>query len=103
MAVQTITEPSADAQQVRLYNTTMRRSNQEGIATGQKFAVCLVKLAAAVNQPDDYAALKTAIEAVTGVQEISLLIDGQCPASIPVGGELRAVVDGHLRIEKEAE
>jgi hypothetical protein len=103
MPIATITEPSADAQQVRLYNTAMRRSNQEVIATSQKFAICLIKLAGAVAQPGDYAAMKTAIEAVTGVQGIVLLVDGQCPASIPSGKELRAIVEGQLRIENVSE
>jgi hypothetical protein len=59
----------------------------------------LLALNPAVNQPGDYAALKAAIEAVTGVVEIELLIDGQAPSSIPTGKELRMVCDAHLRID----
>ena len=99
MALRTITEPSADVQQVELYNHRMRRSNNKVLAVGQKFAVCLIRLADAVNQPGDYAALKVAIEAIPGIQEINLLIDGQCPASIPADKHLVGYVEAHLRID----
>ncbi|HUW34504.1 MAG TPA: hypothetical protein VM223_23095 [Planctomycetota bacterium] len=103
MELRTITEPSADDQQAELYNTRMRRSNVETLVPGRKYAVVLIKLAAAVNQPGDYAVLKTNIEAVLGVQDIKLLIDGQAPASIPDGKELRMVVAAHLRIDNAPE
>lgn len=99
MAIHTITEPSLDEQQVRIYNTMMRQSNQKTLLTDQKYAVCLIRLHPAVNQPTDYATLKVAIEAVRGVQEIALLIDGQTPALIAEDKELRMVVDAHLRID----
>jgi len=99
MALHTITEPSAEEQQVRIYNTRMRRSNVKVLEPDRKYAVCLISLAPAVNQPGDYAALKAAVEDVMGIQAVELLIDGQCPASIPEGKELRMVVDAHLRID----
>lgn len=99
MALQTITEPSADEQQIGVYNRQMRKGNRQDIATDQKFAVCLIELAGGVDQPGDYAALKVSIKGVLGVQSISLLIDGQAPAAIPVGKKLQLYVEGHLRID----
>jgi len=99
MAVVSITEPTADTQQVNMYNRAMRRSNVKVLSLDQKYAVCLISLAPAVNQPGDYAALRAAIEAITGIQEIELLIDGQTPSSIPVDKELRMVCEAHLRID----
>ena len=98
--LQTITEPSATDQQLDLYNTRMRRSNVETLTVGRKYAVVLIKLAAGVNQPGDYAALGAAIKAITGIQDVTLLIDGQAPASIPAGKQLDMVVDAHLRIDE---
>ncbi len=99
MPLVTITEPSADEQQVGMYNRRMRKGSRQGIDTGQKFAVCLIELAGGVNQPGDYAALKASVEAIAGIERISLLIDGQAPATIPVDMELRLCVEGHLRID----
>ena len=99
MPLQTITEPTGDAQQARMYNTQMRRGNQQVIATGQKFAVCLVEFNAGVTQPTDYAALKASVEEIVGIESISLLVDGQAPASLPADTELRLYVEGHLRID----
>ena len=103
MAVQTIVEPTIADQQVDLYNTRMRRSNVETLVVGRKYAVCLIRLATAVNQPADYPALKAAIEAIAGVNEVTLLIDGQAPANIPTGKQLRLVVEAHLRIDNAPE
>ncbi len=99
MALQTISEPSTDDQQVDLYNTRMRRANMKALTPGRKYAVVLLKLAAGVNQPGDYAALGAAIAAITGISGVTLLIDGQAPASIPAGKQLDLVVDAHLRID----
>ncbi len=99
MPLQTITEPDADAQQIGVYNRRMRRGNQQVVATGQKFAICLLELNAGVTQPNDYVALKASVEEIVGIESISLLVDGQAPASIPVDMELRLCVEGHLRID----
>ena len=101
MAIQTITEPDADARQVGMYNRKMRRCNRHDVDTGEKFAVCLLKLNGAVNQPGDYATLKSAVEGITGITEILLLIDGQAPAAIPVGMKLTVNVEGHIRIDSD--
>ena len=97
--LQTIVEPSAEAQQIRLYNTQMRRSNHCELIPSQKFAICIVELNPAVVQPTDYSTLKTQVEAIVGIQRISLLVDGQCPASIPEGKQLVGYVEAHLRID----
>ena len=102
MAVNTITEPSADEKQKLVYNRKMRRSNTVEIDPSQKLTVCLLKLAPAVTQ-SDYPTLKTAIEAVAGIQSISLLVDGQAPASIPADTDLRIVVDAQMRIDNTPE
>ena len=102
MAVQTITEPSADEQKVDLYNTRMRRSNVEVLVADSKYAVCLIRLHPAVNQRGDYPALKVALEAVAGIQDVSLLIDGHAPAVVPKGKELLLVCSAHLRMNQAA-
>jgi hypothetical protein len=99
MAIITIEEPTPDQQQQIIYNKRMRGTNIVAVDPDQKFAVTLIKLAAGVNQPGDYPALKTAIEAIAGIQEISLLIDGQTPSTIPAETELRVLVEGQIRID----
>jgi len=96
---QTLTEPTADEKQKLVYNRKMRRGSTQAIDPSQKFAVCLLKLAPAVNQPGDYAALKGAIVAVPGIQDIDLLVDGVTPASIPENTQLRVVVEAQIRID----
>ena len=104
MAIQTITEPTADQQQERIYNTRMKRSNVVVLTTDTKYAMVLLKLNSAVEQPDDYATLKTAVEAVTGIVGVSLLIDTHgTPAVIPEGKELRLVAEAHIRIDDAPE
>lgn len=99
MVLATITEPSADALQRIMYNKGMRGNGRVTIPTNRKFAVTLIELAGAVDQPGDYAVLKAAIVAIAGIQDIHLLVDGQAPSSIPANTELSVVVDGNLRIE----
>ena len=98
MAIVTITEPSADEVQKLLYRTRMRRANHVTLATEQKFACVVLSLAPAVTQVD-YPALKAAIEAIAGIQEVQLLLDGQMPASIPADTELRFQMQGDVTIE----
>ena len=61
MAIRTITEPTAEQQLLDTYNRKMKASNVKVLEPGRKYAVCLVSLAGAVSQPDDYAALKAAV------------------------------------------
>ena len=102
--VVTISEPSADQQQKNLYNSSrMQRSNYAEIATEQKVAVVVLKLAPGVDQPGDYAALKTAVEAITGIQNVELMVDGQAPATIPADHHMRLYVTVHPRIHADPE
>ena len=102
-AVVTITEPSADQQQKAMFNRSMRATAVVDLDTGAKYALVAIKLAPGVDQPGDYAAMKTAIEAVSGVQEINLLVDGQAPASIPADHTLKLYATLHLRINANPE
>ena len=100
MTFLTISDLSEEQQQLHLYNTRMKRSNIVVLEPATKYALVLITLAAGVTQPDDYAALKTAIEAVTGIQAVTLLIDTHgTPATIPAGKQLRMVAEAHIRID----
>jgi len=99
MPTRTITEPTAVQQLLDTYNRKMKAANVKTLETSGKYAICLISLAGGVSQPGDYAALKSAVEGITGITEIELLIDGQCPASIPEGKQLRMICEAHLRID----
>jgi len=103
MPIQTIVEPSADEQKTEVYNTRMRRSNVEKLEPSRKYAIILLALKPAVIQPDSYTAIGAAIKSVPGIDNITLLIDGQAPETVPVGKQLRMVVDAHLRIDNAPE
>lgn len=94
----TITIPEADERLQIACNKRARASGSLLLDASQKFACVLVKLAPAVTQAD-YPALKAAIEAVAGVQEISLLVDGQSLASIPADHRVRLHLTAQMRIE----
>lgn len=94
----TITIPDSDEQLQIAVNKRARASGNLLLNADQKFACVLLKLAPAVTQ-GDYPALKTAIEAVTGIQEISLLVDGRVPVSIPVDHRVRLYLEAQVRIE----
>ena len=80
--VKTISEPSADQKQKTIYNKHMRAGANVTLDPEEKLAVCLLRLHPAVT-PADYARLKAAVEAVTGIELIALLDDAQAPASLP--------------------
>ena len=80
--VETITALSADELLKLEFQKRLKQNITADLADGTKYAVCLVKLAGAVT-PGDYLTLKADIEAVTGVQEVSLLIDHQTKAAVP--------------------
>lgn len=94
----TLTEPSTDDQIIDTYNRGMRTAERIVLDTDQLYAVCLLRLNNAVT-PANYPALKTAIEAVTGVQNISLIIDHRTRATIPANTQLMAIVEANLRLE----
>lgn len=94
----TITEPTADEQLIDLYNRGMVRAKAVLLDTNQLYAVCLLKLNNAV-QPSDYPAIGAAINAVTGVESITLLMDHKTRAAIPADHELRMIIEANLRID----
>ena len=98
----TISIPGVDEQLQIACNKRARQSGSLLLDESQKFACVLVKLAPAVTQ-GDYPALKTAIEDISGIQTVDLLIDGQVPASIPDGTQLRLILDAQMRIESSEE
>jgi hypothetical protein len=96
---QTITIPSAaDQLAVALNSTLGNRGGSVDVGSDQKFAVVFVPLAPAVTQ-GDYPALKAAIEAIAGIQPISLLIDGQMP-TIPADMTATIKVNAQMRLRK---
>lgn len=82
MSVITISDLSADDLTKLVFAKRLKRTANADLADGTKYAVVLMKLAGAVT-PADYPTLKTNIEAVVGIQEVSLLIDHQTRASVP--------------------
>lgn len=99
MPVETISEPTADEQQVIVYRTKMRKRNNTTLDTGRKYALCLIALAPTVTQPDDYASIKSSLlAAVPEIEDIELMIDGVAPPSIPAGTVLRLDCIADLRI-----
>ncbi len=94
----TLSEPTADEQLLDIYNRGMRIADRIVLETDQKYALCLLKLASAV-QSTDYPALKAAIEAITGIQEISLVVDHQTRSTLPTDTQLVAILELNLRIE----
>ena len=80
--VVTISDPTADEVVDLAFQHKIRANASQNLEDDTKYAVVLVRLAGAV-VPGDYPALKTNLEAVTGVQEVSLLIDHQTRAIVP--------------------
>ena len=75
---------------MKTLNTITSMAQFLDLETDTKYAICLLKLNSAV-VPGDYPNLKSAIEGVTGVQEITLIIDHQTRATIPANTQLKAV------------
>ena len=98
MSVKTLAVPSVDEQQKLAYNRKVKAAGTVVLPLGQKLASVVLQLSPAVTKAD-YPALKAAIEAVAGIQEVALLVDGITPDSIPENTELVLVGEVHLRIE----
>ena len=95
---ETITVPSADDRLQIAVNKRSRKSGSVLLNESQKFACVILKLAGAVTQ-GDYPTLKTNIEAIAGIQEVNLLVDGQIPADVGVDNRARLILDAQMRIE----
>ena len=98
MAVKSLPTFSADEQQKIIVNRKMRMGNSVELPLNKKLA-CVVLQLNDVVVPDDYPALATAIKAISGIQDVDLLVDGQTPASIPDGTKLMLCAEVQLRID----
>jgi len=94
---ETIIDLTAE-QALRLaYDKRMRMHKRVELTVDQLYALTLLTLNNAV-QPTDYPTLGTAIEAVTGVQNINLLVDHHTLASLPADTKLVADISIDLNI-----
>ena len=94
----TLLEPSSDQIVINAYNRGMKAVGTQDLAVDQLYALCLIKLNNTV-VPGDYPALKAAIEAISGVQEITLVIDHHTRATIPTDTKIVSVMEINLRLE----
>ncbi len=76
----------------------LKRVVNKTLEDGTKYAICLLKLHPTV-VPGDYPALKTAVEGVTGIQEIELLVDRETRATEDMPAPL--IADGTVAMEME--
>lgn len=82
MPIDTISDLTAD-ELLKLEFAKRRKAAQSvDLADDTKYAIVLLTLNPAVTS-GDYPTLKTDIEAVTGIQNVELLIDHQARASVP--------------------
>lgn len=87
-----------DEQKLRLaYSKRMRVHKQVELTVDQLYALSLITLNNAV-VPGDYPTLKANIEGVTGVQNISLLVDHRTLASLSADTKLVASISIDLNI-----
>ena len=100
MVVKTLTVPSADEQQKLVYNRKVRAGNSVELSTDQDFVVVLLCLAPGITEAD-YPVLGAAITAISGIQGVDLLVDGNhsAPADIPENTRLMLCADVQLRID----
>jgi hypothetical protein len=96
---ETITIPDADTQLTLAINKRARKSGSQVLEADQKFACVILKFAPAVTQ-EDYPVLKTALEAVAGIQEVALLVDGKIPASLPVDTQARLHLAAQIQLKE---
>ena len=99
MMVVTIPQDLTDLQKDDLvFEKKKRVGFQIDLDNDTKYAVVILKLAAGVSQPGDYAQLKTGIIAITGITDVDLVVDTHTKASIKAGhhqvarGELNIVL-----------
>jgi len=93
----TIAQPTADELRKNWQNRRARGSKTVDIATDQKYAVVLLLLNPAVSQPGDYATLGANIKAITGIQDVKLMVDGHTVSSVPTEDKLVAMVNTAIR------
>ena len=92
---ETIPTPTADEMLIDWANSKAKKTGSTTIPANQKLAVVVLELAPAVT-PADYPALGAAIKAISGIQDVDLLIDGQSGDAI-VGQSIKLFVTAHRR------
>jgi hypothetical protein len=97
MAIVTIVCPDADKSLRTAINKHAREHNKVSINPDQKFAIIILKLGASVTQ-GDYPALNAQIEAIDGIQDLDLLIDGKVPTTLPQDTSAYIHVRTHIEI-----
>ena len=97
MTIPTITRPSADERLRIVYGKRLKKTVQEDLIPEAKYAVCILRLAPAVEK-SDYPALKASVEAIAGIQDISLLTDytAAAVADIPAGDNERLRLEANV-------
>ena len=85
--------PSAAQQEQRAFDRGLMSAFEKvTLKPDTAYGVLVIELDDTVDRPGDYAALKEAILAIAGLNDLELVIDGKTPASVPEGRELRAEV-----------
>ena len=82
MTVTTITEPTGDDLTKLVFAKRLRANSSMDLLNDTKYAVVILKLAAAVT-PADYGTLATAVKTIAGINDIDLLMDHQTKAVVP--------------------
>jgi len=100
MGVNTISQPTADERLIYAVNRRCKKGNRvANVAAGQRIAVVLLRLGAGVGS-DQYARIGQAIQAIQGIDDVDLLVDGRTPASIPKGHQVDVNCSAAMRITR---
>lgn len=100
-AVKTIVEPSAADQMVSLFNgPKMGQGRLIPISGEQRWVTVYIPLGAGVVQPDDYAALQKAVDAIPGLGVPVLLVDRRKTTTVPEGYRLMLSATAQMRLYK---
>lgn len=104
--MKTITKPTAAERAKQafdwIYGKKTKAFEREDLQPEATYAVCLVRLHPSV-EPSDYPALKTAIEDVAGIQNISLLMDytAAATADLPALHVEELVIEGNVKLRDD--
>jgi len=98
MATETIEIVSAAEAQKIAMNKRSKKHKTITVQPGQSLADVMLFLGAGVKKAD-YPGIAGKIKAITGIDDIKLVIDGKFPATVPDGEEYQVSVDVHFRQE----
>ena len=93
-----------DAEKIELgFSKSKKASNSIDLENDTKYALVVLKLAAGVKQPGDYAQLKTAIVAITGITDVELVIDTHtiAAASVPANRTQVAEIRFNIKLRND--